>query len=282
MKRLAAAVSRWVQLSTFVPGLSKKEWEGVFIASFAVALWFFQRSAKWPRWSGGWMLRSLFIYVLIPFAIHAYLSLEGARRRFAAGALGTLIVGALVARFVLAPSDPSAWAIVAAGVLVSAPLFFFADARELGVRPGEAKLWLPFVAAGWVIAAIGILAMMHTPSFLKSYPYVPIHRSDVLSFVWREALEVVDMFSWEFFFRGFLLFTLAPRVGVLAAILVQSTLFACAHVNKPEIEIYASIVGGLLLGQLCYRVRSMMPAFVAHQAIFLTAEIAGAWVKLSR
>jgi membrane protease YdiL (CAAX protease family) len=76
-----------------------------------------------------------------------------------------------------------------------------------------------------------------------------------------------------------LLFTLAARIGPLAAILVQATLFACAHVNKPELEIYASIVGGMLLGQLCLRVRSMLPAFVAHQMVFLSAEIAGVLVK---
>jgi membrane protease YdiL (CAAX protease family) len=269
-------------LAPFNPNLGRKEWEGVLIAGLGVALWFFQRHAKWPRWSGGWMVRSLFVYVLIPFAIHAVLSLEGARRRYAGAVLAMLVAGALAARFALGRADPADWAIVAGGVALSVPLFFFCDPRELGVRVGEGRLWLPLVTAGYAITLIGIVAIAGTPSFLKSYPYVPFHPGHAATWVLREALELLDMFSWEFFFRGFLLFTLAPRIGPLAAILVQATLFACAHVNKPELEIYASIVGGMLLGQLCFRVRSMMPAFVAHQMVFLSAEIAGVWMKSGR
>ena len=268
--------------ATFKPDFARKEWEGVAITAAAVALWFFQRAAKWPRWSGGWLLRSLFVYVLIPFALHAYFSLEGARRRYAGVALASLVTGLLVARFALPRSGTEPWIVVAVGLALSAPLVAFSHPRELGVRLGDARRWLPLIAIGFAVTLAGIVAMAHTHSFLKSYPYVPLRPAAMGTFVFREALEVADMFAWEFFFRGFLLFSLAPRVGLVPAILVQTTLFACAHVNKPEIEFYASIGGGLLLGQLCYRVRSMMPAFVAHQAVFLSAEIAGAWVKLRR
>lgn len=266
-------------LAPFAPGLTRKEWEGILITSLGVALWFFQRSAKWHRWSGNWMVRSLFIYALIPFAIHAVLALDGARRRYAGAVLASLAVGALAARFALRPADPMGWAIVAGGLALSVPLFFFCPPRELGVRVGEGRLWLPLVAAGYAVTLLGIVAIAHTPSFLKSYPYVHFRVGHEATFVFREVIEVVDMFSWEFFFRGFLLFTLAPRIGALPAILMQATLFACAHVNKPELEIYASIAGGLLLGHLCLRVKSMLPAFVVHQAVFLSAEIAGVWVK---
>jgi membrane protease YdiL (CAAX protease family) len=273
MSRLRALIA------TFDPGLGRKEWEGVLISGLGVALWFFQRFAKWPRWSGGWMVRSLFVYALVPFALHAVLALDGARRRYAGVVLASLVAGALAARFALAPASQVDWAILAGGVLLSVPLFFFCDPRALGVRLGEGRLWLPLVVAGWAVTFCGILAIAHTPSFLKSYPYVPFSSGQEATFVFREALEVLDMFSWEFFFRGFLLFALASRIGPLAAILVQATLFACAHVNKPELEIYASIVGGLLLGQICLRVRSMLPAFVAHQMVFLSAELVGVWVK---
>lgn len=265
-------------LAPFDPGLSKKEWEGVAIAAAAVALWFFQRQAKWHRWTGGWAIRSVFIDALIPFALHAYFVLEGTKKRYAGGVLAALTLSAIVVRF--AALGPSAWAVIAVGVALSVPLFFYTDVRDLGVRLGEVKLWAPFVVVGYLVTLVGIVAMAGSESFLKSYPYVPLRPNAMGMFVFRELLELVDMFTWEFFFRGFLLFALASRIGVLAAILVQATLFACAHVNKPELEIYASIAGGLLLGQLCFRVKSMMPAFVVHQAVFLSAEIAGAWVKL--
>jgi membrane protease YdiL (CAAX protease family) len=266
-------------LATFDPHLTRKEWEGVLLAALGVALWFFQRFAKWPRWSGGWMVRSLFIYALIPFALHAFLALEGARRRYAGAVLGSLVTGALVARFGLPPADPTDWAIVVVGLALSVPLVFFCDPRALGVRVGEGRLWLPLILAGYAVTLAGILAIAHTPSFLKSYPYVPFPAGGGASFVFHELIEMVDMFTWEFFFRGFLLFALAARIGPLGAVLVQATLFAAAHVNKPELEVYGSILGGILLGQLCLRVKSMMPAFVAHQMVFLSAEIAAVLVK---
>jgi membrane protease YdiL (CAAX protease family) len=276
MKELRAA------FSGLLPRLERKEWEAVFIASAAIVLWFFQRFIKAPRWTGPWMVRSLFLYFLIPFAIHALFALDGARRRYAGLVLAALAAGALASRFLLTPADPEAWAVLAGGVLLSVPLFRFCDPRELGIRLGEARLWLPVVAIGWAVTVVGILALVHTPAFLKSYPYVPLREGHFGLFAFREAIEMVDMFDWEFLFRGFLLFTLAPRIGALPAILVQSSLFACAHVNKPELEIYGSVVGGLLLGHLCWRVRSMLPAFVAHQAVFLSAEVAAVIVKLRR
>lgn len=268
--------------AAFKPEISRKEWEGVAITAAAVALWFFQRFAKWPRWSGGFAIRSLFVYALIPFALHAFFSLSGAKKRYAGAALATLTVITLVARFALGASDTGTWILLAIGTAISIPVFFHCDVRDLGVRLGEVKIWLPLVAIGYAVTLVAIVAMASSSSFLKSYPYVPLRAGGMGLFVFRELLELADMFTWEFFFRGFLLFALASRIGPLPAILVQAVLFACAHVNKPEIEIYGSILGGLLLGQLCYRVKSMMPAFVAHQAVFLSAEIAGAWMKLGR
>lgn len=267
-------------LAPFAPGWSRKEWEAAIIACAGVALWFFQRGARWPRWSGGWMLRSLFVYVLIPFALHAYFALEGARRRYAAVVLAALGAGAIVARFVLPRASPAAWPILAVGIALSVPLAVSCDPRELGVRPGEARLWLPLVIAGWLVTLVGILAIAPTAAFHKSYPYVPFTAGHEATFAIREGLELLDMFSWEFFFRGFLLFTLAARLGAVPAILLQAVLFGCAHVNKPEPEIYASIVGGALLGHLCLRVKSMLPAFVAHQLVFLSAEVVA--VTMSR
>lgn len=250
-------------LAPFATGWSRKEWEGAVIACAAVALWFFQRGAKWPRWSGGWMLRSLFVYVLIPFAIHAYFSLENARRRYAALVLSALGAGALVARFVLPHASPIAWPILAAGVALSVPLAFFCDPRELGVRPGEARLWLPLVLAGWLVTLAGIFAIAPTASFHKSYPYVPFVAGHAGTFAFREALELVDMFSWEFFFRGFLLFGLGRRFGTLA-VFVQMVPFVMTHYPKSEVETLLAIPGGLLLGVLAWRGETFLGTWILH------------------
>lgn len=267
-------------LREMLPRLERKEWEATAIASAAVALWFFQRHVKSPRWSAGWIAGELFLYGLIPFALHAVLGLAGGRRRYAAVVLTALLAAAALVRFVVPARDPWMWALILAGVAVSGPLFVMSPPRELGVRGGATRLWMPFIVAGYLVALAGIFALVRTPAFLKSYPYVPLKEGHLGLFAFRELAEGVDMFAWEFFFRGFLLFGLASRVGAVPAILVQAVLFGCAHVGKPELEIYASIIGGLLLGHLCLRVRSMLPAFVAHQMIFLSVEVVAAVVKL--
>ena len=74
---------------------------------------------------------------------------------------------------------------------------------------------------------------------------------------------VIDMFTWEFFFRGFMLFGLEPALGELA-IYVQMMPFAIAHLGKPEIETLSSIAGGILLGYVVRHCRSFWPAVILH------------------
>lgn len=85
---------------------------------------------------------------------------------------------------------------------------------------------------------------------------------------------VVYMFCWEWFFRGFLLFGIAQGMGAIAAIVLQAAIFGFAHTGKPLPEMASSFVGGAILGAICWREKSFLPAFLAHALIHLT------WVLL--
>jgi membrane protease YdiL (CAAX protease family) len=78
---------------------------------------------------------------------------------------------------------------------------------------------------------------------------------------------IVYMFCWEWFFRGFLLFGMAQGWGAPLAIGVQAVLFGLAHGTKPGPEMWSSFAGGLILGILCWREKSFVPAFLAHALI---------------
>lgn len=80
------------------------------------------------------------------------------------------------------------------------------------------------------------------------------------------------LFAWEFFFRGFMLFGLEEELGWYAAI-VQAVPFTLAHIGKPELETYACIVGGSLIGLIGLKVRSFYPAFFTHWFISVTLEV---------
>ena len=74
---------------------------------------------------------------------------------------------------------------------------------------------------------------------------------------------LIDLFGWEFFFRGFILFTFVRKFGA-EAIWLQAVPFALAHIGKPEIETLSTIFGGFAFGWVAYRTRSFVYPFLIH------------------
>ncbi len=73
----------------------------------------------------------------------------------------------------------------------------------------------------------------------------------------------VDLFGWEFFFRGFLLFSYARKTGA-NALWLQALPFALAHIGKPEVEAISTIFGGFAFGWVAFRTRSFLYPFLIH------------------
>jgi hypothetical protein len=150
-------------------------------------------------------------------------------------------------------------------------LFYFAipvaTLLALGSRPSEWGLgigrwrWTLGLTLALVVGEILLLlGAIRLPSLQRFY--APLGPPEGTLWPWIGFL-VIDMFTWEFFFRGFMLFGLEPALGELA-IYVQMMPFAIAHLGKPEIETLSSIAGGILIGYLVRYCRSMWPAFVLH------------------
>ncbi len=66
-------------------------------------------------------------------------------------------------------------------------------------------------------------------------------------YVWW-ALYFLQFCALEFFFRGFLLHGIAPRLG-WASIFAMALPYNMLHYGKPMPEALAAIVGGIALGQ---------------------------------
>lgn len=82
---------------------------------------------------------------------------------------------------------------------------------------------------------------------------------------WRLLyLTAVDLFSWEFIWRGFLLFGMARVLGVGPAIWLQAVPFAFMHLGKPEIETMTTIFGGAAFGFVAWRTNSFVYPFLIH------------------
>ena len=101
--------------------------------------------------------------------------------------------------------------------------------------------------------------------FYRNAYFPPIH--DARALLWLLGTIVIYMACWEWFFRGFMLFGMAQGFGPIAAIVLQTMIFGLAHVGKPPLEMWSSFGGGLILGILCWREKSFVPAFFIHGLI---------------
>ena len=85
---------------------------------------------------------------------------------------------------------------------------------------------------------------------------------------WRTVWESgVDLFAWEFLWRGFSLFAMARVIGPGAAIWLQAVPFTFAHLGKPEIETLSCIFGGAGFGLVAWRSKSFVYPFIIHTFI---------------
>jgi len=137
-------------------------------------------------------------------------------------------------------------------------LFFRESPQAYGFRLGNWRLGLAVTAVAIVAIAIVMGFLARTPAF-RDY-YGGRARSSPLVLLGE---NVLDLFGWEFLFRGFLLFGLARRFGD-EAVLLQAVPFAIAHIGKPELETLSTIFGGAAFGYLAWRTDSFFYPFLIH------------------
>ncbi len=77
-------------------------------------------------------------------------------------------------------------------------------------------------------------------------------------------LNGVELFGWEFVWRGLALFAFARAFGPGPAIFLQAVPFAFMHLGKPEIETLSTIFGGAAFGYIAWRTRSFVYPWLIH------------------
>jgi len=128
---------------------------------------------------------------------------------------------------------------------------------DFGLRLGDAKVWgFHLLVACPVIFLLVYLGTGTTA--VQRYYHSP--GFDPVAYVIRAA---INLWCWEFLFRGFMLFGLKDKFRE-GAIIVQMIPFALMHLGKPETETISCIISGVYFGYVCYRTRSFWPAYLLH------------------
>jgi membrane protease YdiL (CAAX protease family) len=111
-----------------------------------------------------------------------------------------------------------------------------------------------------------VYLMSLTPGFAAKYPFLKIYDgSPYLSstlIIW-ELIYFLQFFGLEFFFRGFLLHSLKPSLGIYS-IFVMMVPYCMIHWGKPMPETFAAIFAGIFLGWLSYRNGNIWMGLVLH------------------
>lgn len=156
-------------------------------------------------------------------------------------------------------------------------LFSVAVLREnplkFGLGAGDTRAWGRYLLLFAAVMGVAVLAVSRAvPGFSAYYPVYAGARANHGLFALYALSVVAYMFAWEYFFRGFLLFSLAKRYGD-GAVVLQALPFALLHIGKPELEAYSSIAGGIILGVLALRTRSMWPCFLLHAFVAVWMDV---------
>ena len=137
---------------------------------------------------------------------------------------------------------------------------------DYGFGLGDWRFWLPITALIFLIQIVIVaLFLSRDPVYIARYPSLATARSGgALLWIW-ESSRIVYMLSWEFLFRGYLLFALFRRFG-MAACFLQMVPFVLMHMvsGKPTSEVYFTLVSGLLSGLFALEARSIWPIVFLH------------------
>ena len=134
-------------------------------------------------------------------------------------------------------------------------ILFKEKPTDYGFTLGDWKTGLLLTTLG-VVLMIPIIWFLGTrvPGMQRYYNYT---QNGV---IWKKSLE---LFGWEYLFRGWVIFGYARKYGS-DALWIQAVPFAVAHLGKPEVETFSTIFGGFAFGWVAWRTGSFLYSFLIH------------------
>ena len=124
--------------------------------------------------------------------------------------------------------------------------------------------WL-YIAMILVVLPLVVLVSF-SKSFSEHYPLYQDAGSSLIALIIWELSYGLYFVIIEFFFRGFMVFSLARYIGSLS-IFVMNIPYVMIHFGKPAAETIGSIIAGIALGTLSLRTRSIFGGVIVHITI---------------
>lgn len=156
----------------------------------------------------------------------------------------------------------------------SQPLYGF-KLKDVNIKP---YLWLLAGMVPLVIAA-GFFSQFtdYYPTARKILYYAEELKPFPFYLITYELCYGSEFFHIEFFFRGFMILAFVKYAGS-KAILPAAVFYCFVHFGKPPGECISSFFGGVILGVLAFRSKSVLAGVIIHVGIaWLMELVAGGW-----
>lgn len=150
--------------------------------------------------------------------------------------------------------------------LVSIYALTSVEVEAFGWRRGDPARSARYATALVLVSLPLVAGSVFVADSVAAWPYAaesfaPVGGALAAALAWRA-------FVLEWFFRGFLLFGLFPRLGAFA-VLIQTAAFGCLYLGAPLPLALAAWPAGFFLGFVAWRCGSFLPAAAAHIAVTL-------------
>ena len=148
---------------------------------------------------------------------------------------------------------------------------------NLRVEPGFIKLFATVVGVMLPL----VYLMSQTASFAAKYPFLQIYDGTpyigTTLLAW-ELIYFAQFFGLEFFFRGFLVHSLKPALGIYS-IFAMTVPYTMIHFGKPPAETMAAIAAGIFLGWLSYRNGNIWMGLLLHCTVAFSMDVLALYNK---
>lgn len=144
---------------------------------------------------------------------------------------------------------------------------------DYGFQKGDTGYGLKFFLLSIPIILLLMYVGSGTESVQQEYPLAKSIVNHTNYIIIIEIVYLIYYISWEFLFRGFMLFGLEKKYGGLFAILIQTIPSTIVHIGKPFGETMGAVIGGLILGYVALRTRSILYPFLMHALLGISTDI---------
>lgn len=144
-------------------------------------------------------------------------------------------------------------------------LFVFREKlSEYGLCVGDYRFGIKATLISFVVLPLPLYFNSFDGGFLKEYPLSMKSMESPGMFAYWSLGYLLYYVGWEFFFRGYMNFGFKKSLGTFNALWIQTLASTIIHIGKPAGETWGAIPGGIYMGLLAFRTRSIIWPLLFH------------------